>query len=64
MGKKQEKVFIGAVDMSYAILEKLIQIDAEIAGVITLKSSGLNADHADLVPLCNDNDIPWIHADQ
>lgn len=57
-------VFIGTVDMSHAILEKLIQIGADISGVVTQKNPGPNSDHRDLVPLCQSNAIPWIHADQ
>lgn len=57
-------VFVGTVNMSHAILERLILLGADLSGVVTQKSPKLNSDHKDLVPLCELHSIPWIHADQ
>ncbi len=57
-------VFIGTVDMSHALLEKLIQLKADISGVVTQKFPNLNSDYKDLVPLCKLHSIPWVYADQ
>jgi formyl transferase domain protein len=51
-------VFIGTVEFSYKALEKLIELNAEIAGVCTKKGSNFNSDFADLTPLCNKGNIP------
>ncbi len=52
-------VFIGAVQFSHAMLEKLIELKAEIVGVCTLESSKFNADYADLTALCRKHKIDW-----
>jgi methionyl-tRNA formyltransferase len=57
-------VFIGTVDVSYAILDKLIRMDADISGVVTRRSKGMNTDHADLTPLCRAHHIPCLMADE
>jgi methionyl-tRNA formyltransferase len=56
-------VFIGALKFSEICLKKLIEIDAKPVGVCTLKKSPFNADHVDLKPLCNKNDIPVCYSD-
>ena len=50
-------VFIGAVVFSKKTLEKLIKLDSRIVGVCTLKTSPFNADHFDLSPICEKNNI-------
>jgi methionyl-tRNA formyltransferase len=50
---------IGNVIFSYYALEKLINLKANVVGVVTKESSSLNADHADLTPLCIKNNIPY-----
>ena len=50
-------VFIGTVEFSKKTLEKLINLKADIAGVITRKESKLNADFADLSGVCAQNNI-------
>lgn len=45
-------LFIGCVQSSYTLLQKLIEIHADIAGVITKKNSAFNSDFKDLFPLC------------
>lgn len=51
-------VFIGTVEFSKKALEKLIDLKADIAGVITKKRSRFNADFADLSGVCAQNNIP------
>ena len=52
-------VFIGTVEFSKNCLEKLISINADIAGVCTKESSKFNSDFADITPLCKKNNIPY-----
>jgi methionyl-tRNA formyltransferase len=51
--------FIGNVTSSYLALERLIAINANIAGVATKEASPFNADHTDLTPLCISHHIPY-----
>lgn len=55
-------IFIGAVSFSRSALERLIEIQAGVVGVCTLKESSINADHSDLSGVCEANGIPWVHA--
>ena len=55
-------VFIGAVEFSRAALQCLVDINSSVVGVCTLKSSKLNADHADLSEVCRVNDVPSLYA--
>ncbi|MCP4118190.1 MAG: methionyl-tRNA formyltransferase [Desulfobacteraceae bacterium] len=50
-------VFIGTVDSSIVILEKLIALNADIVGVVTKSHSNFNTDYADLTPVCDKNKI-------
>ncbi len=52
-------VFVGTVEFSRRMLEKLISMEALIVGVITKKTSEANADFSDLSGLCEDKDIPY-----
>lgn len=54
-------VFIGCVQSSWLFLESLIEIGANIAGVVTKEESSFNADFRDLAPLCEINNIPYIY---
>ena len=54
-------IYIGSVDFSKKALEKLIQLKADIVGVLTSKSSNFNADFADLTEICIKNNIPYKH---
>jgi methionyl-tRNA formyltransferase len=56
-------VLIGSVEFSLRVLEKLISIDVDLVGVCTKKSSVLNSDFADLVPVCETNLIPYLYVD-
>jgi methionyl-tRNA formyltransferase len=51
-------VFIGALEFSKKALQKLIELNADVVGVCTLKKSKFNSDFADLRPLCKKNKIP------
>tara|TARA_B100001094_G_C18106325_1_gene758583 strand:- start:117 stop:998 length:882 start_codon:yes stop_codon:yes gene_type:complete len=51
-------LFIGAVKFSEKMLLKLISIQAEIVGVITLQKSAFNTDHHDLTSICKEAGIP------
>ena len=52
-------LFIGTVEFSYKVLEKLIELKAEIVGVCTKDKSNFNSDFTDLTPLCEENKIPY-----
>lgn len=54
-------LFIGTVQFSEAALKKLIDINANIVGVITKKESSFNADFVDLSTLAKQNNIPFLH---
>ncbi len=56
-------VFIGAVEFSRRALERLIEMDAEIAGVCTLRESEFNADFADLSDVAKTAGIPCRYAE-
>lgn len=52
-------VFIGTVEFSLLALKRLIGLNANIVGVVTKENSSFNADFCDLVPVCEDNAIPY-----
>lgn len=52
-------IFIGAVKFSRNILQKLIDLDAQVVGVCTKENSEFNSDFEDLSFLCKKNDIPF-----
>lgn len=52
-------VFIGTVEFSLKALKKLIELESNIVGVCTKKSSTFNSDFADLSPICEDNNINY-----
>jgi methionyl-tRNA formyltransferase len=56
-------VFIGTVEFSLRTLEELTSLDVNIVGVCTKRSSMLNSDFADLVPVCEMNSIPYLYVD-
>lgn len=51
-------IFIGSVFFSAKALEKLININAKIIGVITKNKSDFNSDFFDLNPIAKENKIP------
>ena len=52
-------VFIGSVLFSGKALQKLIDIDAQIVGIITKKESSFNSDFFDLSIIATENKIPF-----
>ena len=55
-------IFIGTVDFSRQALLKLIDLNAEIKGVITKRTSPFNADFSDLTEICEKSNIPVCYA--
>lgn len=51
-------LFIGCVESSYRLLERLIYFNKNVVGVITKEKSEFNSDFFDLYPFCEDNKIP------
>jgi methionyl-tRNA formyltransferase len=56
-------VFIGSVEFSVQILQRLISLGAQIVGVCTLAQSKLNSDHVNLSGLSEAHGIPWCYAE-
>ena len=52
-------LFIGTVEFSKIVLQKLIELKAQIVGVCAKEKSEFNSDFADLQPLCEKNKIPF-----
>ena len=52
-------LLIGTVVFSLKALQKLIDMNSNIVGVCTKKSSSFNNDYSDLVPTCINNDIQY-----
>lgn len=55
-------VFIGTVEFSLKSLEKLINLNATLAGVVAKRESAFNSDWADLTPLCKEKGIPILYS--
>lgn len=55
-------IFIGTVDFSRQALLKLIDLNAEIKGMVTKRTSLFNADFSNLTEICEINDIPVYYA--
>ena len=56
-------VFIGTVNFSAKMLQKLIEMKSNIVGVCTKKQSDFNTDYADLTPICQAYQIPYRYTD-
>ncbi len=52
-------LFIGCVQSSYILLDKLLEVHADIAGVITKSQSAFHSDFKDLAPLCEEKGIKY-----
>ena len=52
-------VFIGAVEFSYAMLERILELQGNVVGVCTLENSNFNADHVDLSSICLRHNIDY-----
>jgi methionyl-tRNA formyltransferase len=57
-------VFVGTVEFSLKILEVLLDINAEVVGVVTDVNRGVNSDYADLQPLCKESKIPVLSTEK
>ena len=55
-------IFIGSVYFSKVMLEKLIDLNANIVGVITKQNSDLNSDFVDLSTISTINNIPFLYS--
>lgn len=55
-------LFIGCVESSRRLLEKLVKEKKNVVGVITKNKSHFNADFCDLEPLCKNEEIPYHYA--
>jgi methionyl-tRNA formyltransferase len=55
-------VLIGAVKFSESAFERLVAIDANVTGVVTLETSSFNADYRDLRPVAEAHAIPFVYA--
>lgn len=56
-------VFIGTVNFSKKMLEKLIYMGVDIVGVCTKQKSDFNADYVELAPICIENNIPYQYVE-
>lgn len=56
-------LFIGCVKSSERMLDKLINMEVEIVGVVTKRKSTFNSDFCDLKVLATKNDISCIYAE-
>jgi len=56
-------IYIGSVEFSNRLLEKLIAMESEIVGVCTKETSLFNSDYCNLKPLCGLNSIPCHYVD-
>lgn len=56
-------LLIGCVKSSELFLKKLIEIDADIVGVVTKKQSEFNSDYVDLGTICKKQKIDYIYVE-
>lgn len=52
-------LFIGTVEFSYNVLQKLVYLEADVVGVITKEKSTFHSDFRDLAPICKMNNIDY-----
>lgn len=55
-----KSLFVGTVKFSKSALQKIIDLNMHPSGVITSNCSILNADYADLRPICHQHDIDCL----
>lgn len=53
-------VFIGCVESSARLLQRLIKINANVVGVLTQKESAYNADFVDIEKMCKENRLDCL----
>lgn len=58
-----KSILIGCVETSYILLQKLIDLKADIGAVFTRRSSPFNSDFMDLTPICRKYNIPVYYAE-
>jgi methionyl-tRNA formyltransferase len=56
-------VFVGAVQFSKSVLEKLILSNVDVVGVITKPTPAVSSDHLDLSTYCKENNLNWKYLD-
>lgn len=56
-------IFIGSVQFSKDCLIRLIELNADIVGVVTKKESKFNSDFSDLSIIAKENNIPFLFCD-
>lgn len=56
-------VFIGTVEFSLRARERLVLLNADIAGGCTMQETKFNADHVDLISFSKTHGIPSFYAD-
>ena len=56
--------FIGCVQSSYVLLQALLEHRKQVVGVITRRESKFNADFHSLIPLCEEENVPFICEDE
>ena len=56
-------VYIGTVEFSRKALEKLINLKADVVGVLTKEKSSFNSDFVDLLDICRQNNIPYKYVE-
>lgn len=56
-------LFIGSVKFSLSVLKKLVDINADVVGVVSTEKGLWNSDYIDLKPFCELNSIPFFHTD-
>ena len=54
-------LFIGCVRSSELFLNKLLQMKADIVGVVTKAEAGINADFVDIGQICEKNQLDYIY---
>lgn len=59
VGKKMRVFFIGTVEFSKNLLQKLIELNVQVVGVCTREKSYFHSDFSDLSTLCEENKIPY-----
>ena len=57
-------IFIGTVRFSYCLLDHLLDLGADVVGIISKKTNHYNSDHKDLTPLSDKYKIPILHIDE
>jgi methionyl-tRNA formyltransferase len=55
-------ILIGVVEFSLSMLKTLLEQNVETVGVVTDRDRGVNADYAELEPICNEHGVPILFA--